>query len=222
MSYLELRRQVFEANMELPAHDLVAWTSGNASIVDRDLGVVVIKPTGIRYPELTVESMVVLDLESGRTVDGAFKPSVDTSTHLYLYRHAADVGAVIHTHSVYATAWAATGQAIPPCLTSIADNFGGPVPCGDYVEIGGDATGREVLRVRGNSPAVLMQNHGVFCAAADLTATLRAAIMVEEVAKTVAVARMIGQPIDLPEDEVERQHGFALHQGGQSGALEHA
>ncbi|WP_029136486.1 class II aldolase/adducin family protein [Nakamurella lactea] len=214
MTYDELAEQVFAANIALPRNDLVAWTSGNASAIDRASGAVAIKPSGVLYDELTVESIVILDLD-GTVLRGDLRPSVDTETHLHLYRQDPDIGAVIHTHSVYATAWAATGTPIPPCLTSIADNFNGPVPCGDYVEIGGDHTAREVLRVRGHSPAVLMQNHGVFCAAPTLKATLRAAIMVEEVAKTMIMAKIVGTPIELPADEVQRQYRFSLVAGGQ-------
>lgn len=205
---------VLRTNLALPANDLIAWTSGNASAIDRDAGVIVIKPSGVLYDELTVEKMVVVDLD-GSIVQGDLAPSADTATHLYLYRQRPDVGAVIHTHSVYATAWAAAGEPIPAYLTSMADVFGGPVPCGDYVEIGSEAIGEEVLRVAGRSPAVLMRNHGVFCLDSSLRTALRAAVMVEEVAKTCYLARTIGNPQPLPDSELQRQHAFYTDRYGQ-------
>ena len=208
------RAEVLEANLALPRHGLVVGTSGNASARDPDTGLVVIKPSGVPYESMTADDLVVLDLD-GTVVDGRLSPSADTATHLYLYRQREDVGAVIHTHSTYATAWAANGESIPVYLTSIADNFGGPVPCGGYAVIGGEQIGAEVLRVCGRSPAVLLANHGVFCLAADLRRTLHAAIMVEEAAHTAFVARALGHPTEIPADEVARQHAFHTEHYGQ-------
>ena len=205
---------VYEANMALPREGLVAWTSGNASARDPDSGLVVIKPSGVPYEAMTPEQMVVVDLHGNVAGDG-LAPSSDTATHLYIYRQRPDINGVIHTHSTYATAWATTGAPIPVYMTSIADNFGGPVPCGGYAPIGGEDIGSEVLRVCGHSPAVLMANHGVFCLAATLRDTLRAAVMVEEAARTALLARLLGDPTELPADEVARQHDFYVHQYGQ-------
>lgn len=210
----DVLEEVYEANMALPAEGLVSATSGNASMRDPATGLIVIKPSGIPYPRLRPDLMVVLDAD-GRIVSGDLKPSTDASSHLCLYREREDIGGVIHTHSVFATAWAAAGEPIPVYLTSAADNFGGPVPVGRYVTIGGEEIAREVLRVCGHSPAVLMQNHGVFCLAGDLSRALRAAIMVEEVAKTSLLARLIGQPQTLPESVVTDQFAFYSNDYGQ-------
>jgi L-ribulose-5-phosphate 4-epimerase len=210
----DFRDEVLAANLALPRHGLVVGTSGNASARDPETGLVVIKPSGVPYESMTPDDLVVLDLD-GSVVEGRLSPSADTATHLYLYRRRADVGAVIHTHSTYATGWAANGESIPVYLTSIADNFGGPVPCGGYAVIGGEEIGAEVLRVCGRSPAVLLKNHGVFCLAADLDKTLHAAVMVEQVAHAAFVARALGNPSEIPADEVARQHAFHTEHYGQ-------
>lgn len=211
---VDVLEQVYEANMALPAEGLVSGTSGNASMRDPATGLIVIKPSGVPYPELRPELMVVLEAD-GRVISDGLKPSTDTDSHLFLYRERDDIGGVIHTHSVFATAWATAGEPIPVYLTSAADNFGGPVPLGRYVTIGGEEIAREVLRVCGHSPAVLMQNHGVFCLAGDLPRALRAAIMVEEVAKTSLLARLIGQPQSLPDNVVSSQFAFYSNDYGQ-------
>jgi L-ribulose-5-phosphate 4-epimerase len=204
---------VLAANVALPRHGLVVGTSGNASARDPDTGLVVIKPSGVPYESMTADDLVVLDVD-GTVVDGRLSPSADTATHLYLYRHRDSVGAVIHTHSTHALAWAANGEPIPVYFTSMADAFGGPVPCGGYAVIGGEQIGAEVLRVCGRSPAVLLKNHGVFCLAGDLRRTLHAAVTVEEVAHAAFVARALGNPSEIPADEVARQHAFhAAHYG---------
>ena len=157
----DVREEVCRLHAELPRHNLVAWTSGNVSGRDPQTGFVVIKPSGIRYEELTPEDMVVVDLD-GKVVEGKHKPSSDTFAHVYVYRHRPDVNGVVHTHSTFATAWAAAGRPIPPVLTAICDEFGGPIPVGAYAKIGGDEIGQEIVRSIGNSPAILMKNHGVF------------------------------------------------------------
>jgi len=210
----ELKREVYELHLELPKNRLVAWTSGNISGRDPSTGLVVIKPSGIRYAHLTPESMVVLKTD-GTIVEGTFKPSADTATHLYVYRHRPNVMGIVHTHSPYATAFAAVGKPIPACLTSMADVFGGAVPIGDYCKIGGEEIGAEILRSIGGCPAIIMKNHGVFCVADTPEHALRAAIMVEEVAKTVSIALTLGDVIPLPAGELERQHQFYLTEYGQ-------
>lgn len=206
--------EVLAANVALPRHGLVVGTSGNASARDPETGLVAIKPSGVPYETMTADDLVVLDLD-GTVVDGRLSPSADTATHLHLYRERADVGAVIHTHSTHAMAWAATGEPIPAYFTSMADTFGGRVPCGGYATIGGEQIAAEVLRVCGRSPAVLMANHGVFCLAADLRRTLHAAMTVEEVAHAAFVARALGHPREIPPAEVARQYAFHAEHYGQ-------
>jgi L-ribulose-5-phosphate 4-epimerase len=200
--------------MELPRNHLVAWTSGNISGRDPESGLVVIKPSGIPYDRLTPENMVVVDLE-GKVVEGTFKPSSDTFAHVFVYRHRADVNGVVHTHSTFATAWAAIGKPIPPVLTAICDEFGGPIPVGAYAQIGGDEIGREILRSIGTSPAILMKNHGVFTVGKTPEAALKAAVMVEDVARTAYYAFQLGTPDEIPADEVARAHRRYLEEYGQ-------
>ncbi len=209
-----LKEEVCRLNLELPRQGLVVWTSGNVSGRDGASGLVVIKPSGVRYEHLTPEQMVVVDLE-GRVVEGTLRPSSDTATHLYIYRHRPDVGGVVHTHSTFATAFAAVGRPIPAVLTAICDEFGGPIPCGGYARIGGEEIGREVVRVIGESPAVLLQNHGVFTVGRTPEAALKAAVMVEDVARTVFYALQLGQPLEIPPEEVARAHRRYVEEYGQ-------
>ena len=209
-----LRDEVCRMHAELPKNNLVAWTSGNVSGRDPETGLVVIKPSGIRYEDLTPENMVVVDLE-GKVVEGEHKPSSDTFAHVYVYRHRPDVNGVVHTHSTFATAWAAVGRPIPAVLTAICDEFGGPVPVGAYAKIGGDEIGREIIRSIGDSPAVLMKNHGVFTIGKTPEAAVKAAVMVEDVARTVFYAMQLGNPAEIPAEEVERAHRRYLEEYGQ-------
>jgi L-ribulose-5-phosphate 4-epimerase len=210
----KLRREVFEMNLELPRQGLVTWTSGNVSGRDPDSGYVVIKPSGVRYPDLLPANMVVVDLD-GNVVEGPLKPSVDTATHLYVYRHLPDVGGVVHTHSPYATSFALLGQSIPVYLTAMADEFGTEIPIGAYCQIGGEQIGQEIVRSIGESPAILIQSHGVFTIGKNPEAAVKAAVMTEDVAKTVHIALLRGQPEPLPADEVERLHRAYLEHYGQ-------
>ena len=211
----DLRSMVCRLNAELPGNNLVAWTSGNVSARDKGTGFVVIKPSGIRYEDLTPESMVVVDLD-GKVVEGRYKPSSDTLAHVHIYSHRPDVNGVVHTHSTFATAWAAVGKPIPPVLTAICDEFGGPIPVGAYAKIGGDEIGREVVRSIGSSPAILMKNHGVFTIGKTPEAAVKAAVMVEDVARTVFYALQLGQPDEIPPEEVARAHRRYLDEYGQS------
>ena len=211
----ELRSVVYNLNTELPRHNLVAWTSGNVSARDPLTGNVVIKPSGIRYEDLTPESMVVVDLD-GKVIEGKYKPSSDTFAHVYIYRHRPDINGVVHTHSTFATAWAAVGKPIPPVLTAICDEFGGPIPVGAYAKIGGDEIGQEVVRSIGSSPAILMKNHGVFTIGKTPEAAVKAAVMVEDAARTVFYAMQLGQPDEIPAEEVARAHRRYLEEYGQS------
>jgi len=209
-----LRALVCEMNLMLPKAGLVTWTSGNVSGRDPDSGLVAIKPSGVRYEQLTPKDIVVVDLD-GNVVKGKLRPSVDTATHLYVYRHRADVGGVVHTHSPYATAFAAVGKRIEPCLTAIADEFGGPIPLGEYAPIGGEEIGREIVRSIGESPAILMKAHGVFTVGPTPEAAVKAAVMVEDAARTVWLAMQIGEPKPLPEAEVQRLHARYVGKYGQ-------
>ena len=200
----ELRAQVATLHAELTRWQLVAWTAGNVSarVPDRDL--LVIKPSGVTYDELSADTMVVCDLD-GVLVEGEHAPSSDTAAHAYVYRHMPDVGGVVHTHSTYATAWAARGEPIPCVLTMVADEFGGDIPVGPFALIGDDSIGRgivETLRAS-RSKAVLMQNHGPFTVGKDARAAVKAAVLLEDVARTVHVARQLGDPLPIAQHHVD-------------------
>jgi L-ribulose-5-phosphate 4-epimerase len=201
----KLKKEIYSLNLELTKNNLVAWTSGNVSGRDLGSGLVVIKPSGVRYEVLEPQMMVVVDLD-GNVVEGELKPSSDTASHLYIYRHRPDVMGVVHTHSNYASAFAALGKPIPVYLTAIADEFGGPIPCGDFALIGGEEIGRVVVEAIGDSPAILLKNHGVFTVGADAEAAVKAAIMVEDVARTVWLALQLGQPEEIPAEAVAKLH----------------
>ena len=211
----ELRAEICRLHTELLHNNLVAWTSGNVSGRDLKTGLVVIKPSGIRYENLTPENMVVVDLD-GKVVEGDHKPSSDTFAHVHVYRHRLDVNGIVHTHSTFATAWAAVGKPIPPVLTAICDEFGGPIPVGAYAKIGGDEIGQEIIRSIGTSPAILMKNHGVFTIGKTPEAAVKAAVMVEDVARTVFYALQLGQPEEIPAEEIARSHRRYLEEYGQS------
>ncbi len=209
-----LREQVWKLHLELPKNGLVTWTGGNVSARDPETNYVVIKPSGVRYEDLRPEHMVVVDME-GKVVEGKLKFSSDTASHLYIYRHRPDVNGLVHTHSPYATAFAALGKPIPVYLTAMADEFGGPIPCGRFALIGGQEIGQVVVESIGNSPAVLLKNHGVFTVAQSAEAAVKAAVMVEDVARTVWLALQIGQPDEIPPDDVAKLHYRYTHVYGQ-------
>jgi L-ribulose-5-phosphate 4-epimerase len=200
--------------MELPRNGLVTWTGGNVSARDPETGYVAIKPSGVRYEDLRAEHMVVVDME-GQVVEGKLKFSSDTASHLYIYRHRSDVNGVVHTHSAYATAFAALGKPIPVYLTAMADEFGGPIPCGSFALIGGEDIGRVVVESIGDSQAVLLKNHGVFTIGKTAEAAVKAAVMTEDVARTVWLALQIGQPDEIPPEEVAKLHYRYTHVYGQ-------
>jgi len=209
-----LRKELWRLHLELPRNNLVVWTGGNISARDRQTGHVVIKPSGVPYAELAPERMVVVDLE-GKVVEGSLKPSSDTLAHVYIYRHRPDVNGIVHTHSTFATAFAALGRPIPACLTAICDEFGGPIPCGGYARIGGDEIGREVIRSIADGPAVLLKNHGVFTVGPTPEAAVKAAVMVEDAARTMYFALLLGEPEKIPPKEIARAHGRYLEEYGQ-------
>ena len=210
-----LRAEICRLNQDLPRCGLVTWTVGNVSGRDPESGLVVIKPSGVRFEEMTAEDMVVVDVE-GNVIEGSLTPSSDLHAHNYVYRHRADVMGVVHTHSNYATAFAALGMPIPVYLTAIADEFGGPIPVGEYGKVGGDEIGREIVRAIGSSPAILMKNHGVFTVGHTPEEALKAAVMVEDVARTVWLALQLGQPEELSPEEVARARHRYVTEYGQS------
>jgi len=210
----KLKEQLVELHLELPKNHLVVWTGGNVSARDAESGLVVIKPSGVRYEDLLPEHMVVLDLD-GKIVEGKLKPSSDTAAHLYIYKYRTDVGGVVHTHSPYATAFAAVNKPIPVVLTAIADEFGGPIPCGGFALIGDEAIGKVVVESIGKSSAVLLKNHGVFTIGKNAKSAVKAAVMTEDNAKTVWLAMQIGMPDELPQQDVEKLHYRYTHVYGQ-------
>ena len=202
-----VRDLVARLHAELPRWGLVVWTAGNVSQrvrVHDGEDLFVIKPSGVTYDDLTAESMVVCTLD-GEMLDGTRAPSSDTAAHAYVYRNMPEVGGVVHTHSTYATAWAARGEEIPCVLTMMADEFGGPVPIGPFALIGDDSIGRGIVETLtgSRSPAVLMQNHGPFTIGRDATAAVKAAVMVEEVARTIHVARQLGEPVPIDQRAID-------------------
>ncbi len=211
-----LRRQVCDLHALLPANGLVAWTSGNVSARVPGTGLMVIKPSGLDYEALTPESMVLCDLD-GNVVDGEYSPSSDTGSHAYVYRHRPDVGGVVHTHSTYATAWSARGEAIPCVITAMADEFGGEIPVGPFALIGDEAIGKGIVETLAGhrSPAVLMRNHGVFTIGQDARAAVKAAVMTEDVARTVHLAYAYGKPDPIPSADIDALHHRYTHAYGQ-------
>jgi L-ribulose-5-phosphate 4-epimerase len=197
-----------DLHKELVRYELVVWTGGNVSqritFEDGSPDLFAIKPSGVSYDELTAESMVVCDLD-GNLVQGSLSPSSDTAAHAYVYRNMPEVNGVVHTHSNYACAWAAVGQEIPCILTAIADEFGGPIPVGPFAIIGDDSIGRGIVEtLKGHrSPAVLMQNHGVFTIGPSGKAAVKAAVMCEDNAKSAFIARQLGTPIPIPQAAIE-------------------
>ena len=198
------RERVAALHAELVRSELVTWTSGNVSerVPGEDL--FVIKGSGVLYDELTWEGITVCDLD-GNAVDGVKRPSSDTDAHAYVYRHMPDVNGQVHTHSPYATAWAARGESIPCVLTAMADEFGGPIPVGPFALIGDDSIGRGIVATLSGSrsPAVLMQNHGVFTIGPSAKAAVKAAVMTEDVARTVHLSRELGEPIPIAQADID-------------------
>lgn len=209
-----LKKEVYKAHMNLWENRLVVWTSGNVSARDSKTNLVVIKPSGVPYHKLSPDNLVVVDL-NGKVIDGNLKPSVDMATHLYIYRHMPDVMSVIHTHSTYASAFAATGKSISVCLTAMADFFGRDIPIGNLVLIGEEEIGKEIVNKIGNSKAIIMKNHGPFTIGVNVNEALKAAIFLEESAKTLIMAKILGEPQSIPEPIVDTLHKNYIEKYGQ-------
>ncbi|MFT4109541.1 L-ribulose-5-phosphate 4-epimerase [Propionicimonas sp.] len=201
----ELKAEVAALHAELPRNNLVVWTAGNVSARVPGADLLVIKPSGVSYDELSPDAMVVCDF-AANLVEGERNPSSDTAAHAYVYAHMPEVGGVVHTHSDYATAWAARREPIPCVLTMIGDEFGGEIPVGPFALIGDDSIGRGIVETlrSSRSPAVLMANHGPFTIGASARAAVKAAVMVEDVARTVHLARQLGEPVPIPQQDVDR------------------
>jgi L-ribulose-5-phosphate 4-epimerase len=202
-----LRREVCTLHEQLTRYQLVVWTAGNVSARVPGQDLMVIKPSGVDYDELTPENMVVCDLR-GRVVEGEHAPSSDTEAQAYVYRHLVQVGGVVHTHSPYAVAWAARGEPVPCVTTMCADEFGGDIPVGPFAIIGDDSIGRGIVETLrdSRSPAVLMQNHGVFAIGPTARSAVKAAVMCEDVARSVHLARQLGEPVPIEQRQVDALH----------------
>ena len=203
------REEVAVLHAELVRYGLVVWTGGNVSGRVPGTDLFVIKPSGVPYDAIAAADMILCDLD-GRVIEGSEgahrSPSSDTAAHAYVYRHMPEVGGVVHTHSTYACAWAARGEEVPCVLTAMADEFGGPIPIGPFAIIGDDSIGRGVVETLSGhrSSAVLMRNHGPFTIGLDARAAVKSAVMVEDVARSVHVARQLGDPLPIPQDTIDR------------------
>jgi L-ribulose-5-phosphate 4-epimerase len=199
-----LRGMVAALHAELVRYGLVVWTAGNVSGRVPGADLMVIKPSGVSYDELTPDNMIVCDLR-GEVVEGTLSPSSDTAAHAYVYRHMDHVGGVVHTHSTYGCAWAARAEPVPCVLTAMADEFGGEIPVGPFALIGNDDIGKGIVETLSGhrSPAVLMRNHGVFTIGKDPKAAVKAAVMCEDVARSVHISRQLGEPVPIAQDDVD-------------------
>jgi L-ribulose-5-phosphate 4-epimerase len=209
----KLKEIVWKCNLELPKNDLVKMTSGNVSGRDPETGLVVIKPSGVNFEELTPAHMVVVNLE-GEALEGEHKPSTDTDTHLYVYKYRPDVFGMVHTHSPYASTFAVLGQPIPACLTACA-MLGGEIPLGGYAPIGGEQIGQEIIDKIGGAKAIIMQNHGVFTIGASAQEATKMAVEVEEIAKITHMAMQRGEPIQLTKEQVDYMKDLYQNRYGQ-------
>jgi L-ribulose-5-phosphate 4-epimerase len=211
----ELRLEVAKANWALPKCGLVTMHSGNASGYDPSQDILFIKPSGMDYDDITPENLVAVKVSTGEVLTQGVRPSVDLPHHLFLYRRMPEVRGVIHTHSNYATAFAAVQQPVPLVLTAIADEFGAEIPCAPYIDNEGEHIGEAILKYKNRSPSILMGNHGVFAWGTSPKAALKAAVMTEDVAKTVWLAKQIGNPIPIPAEEAEKWYDRYHNRYGQ-------
>ena len=210
----DLKKQVCIANQELPKNGLVTWTSGNVLCRDKETNLVVVKPSGVPFEDLTPEKMVVLDID-GNKVEGDLKPSSDAFTGLYVLRNMPNINSVIHTHSNYATAFAACGMPIPCVLTAMSDEFGMDIPIAPFCKIGNEDIGRAIVEYNNGSPAILLQNHGVFTIGETVKEALKAAVMCEDLAKTIYIAKTLGEIKPISKEDVEALHRRYKNEYGQ-------
>ncbi|WBU36914.1 L-ribulose-5-phosphate 4-epimerase [Homoserinibacter sp. YIM 151385] len=222
-----VREEVAALHGELTRNGLVVWTGGNVSGRVPGAELFVIKPSGLGYDELAPENMVLCDLDGvvvPATPGSDRSPSSDTAAHAYVYREMPEVGGVVHTHSTYATAWAARREPIPCVITGMADEFGGEIPIGPLALIGDDSIGRGIVgTLRGHrSRAVLMANHGPFTIGRDARDAVKAAVMVEDAARTIHIARQLGEPVALAPEQIDALYDRYQNVYGQSpqGALQ--
>ncbi|MEQ1933401.1 MAG: L-ribulose-5-phosphate 4-epimerase [Fimbriimonadaceae bacterium] len=216
LSSSDLQDEVCWANIQLRRQGLVTMHSGNVSALDIETGIVLIKPSGVDYESLLATKIVQVNLETGEPLPNQMKPSVDLPHHLFLYRNIPEIKAIVHTHSNFATAFAACHKPIPCVLTAIADEFGGEIPCAPYVDNEGDHIGEAILKHRSRGPAILLGNHGVFAWGPSVKDALKAAIMVEDVARTATLAMRIGEPIPISQVETEKWWDRYHNRYGQS------
>jgi L-ribulose-5-phosphate 4-epimerase len=211
-----VRVTVAALHAELTRFGLVAWTAGNVSGRVAGTDLMVIKPSGVSYDDLTAAAMIVCDLD-GNVVEGDLSPSSDTAAHAYVYRAMPEVGGVVHTHSSYACAWAARNEPIPCVLTAMADEFGGEIPVGPFALIGNDDIGKGIVETLSGhrSPAVLMRNHGVFTIGPDPKAAVKAAVMCEDVARSVHLARQLGELVPIEQADIDRLYDRYQNAYGQ-------
>ncbi len=212
-----LREEVCYANKMLPVAGLVTMDSGNASGYDPDSDLLVIKPSGMDYEAITPENLVAVRVSTGEVLTEGIRPSVDLPHHLFLYRNMPDVRGVIHTHSNYATAFAAVGRPVPLVLTAIADEFGAEMRCMAYTDNEGEHIGETILKFENRAPSILLGNHGVFAWGKSPKSALKAAVMTEDVAKTVWLAMQIGTPKEIPAEEAEKWYDRYHNRYGQPG-----
>lgn len=212
-----LRIEVCDLHAELVRNELVVWTAGNVSARVPGADLLVIKPSGVAYDDLTPDSMVVADFDAV-VVDGDRAASSDTAAHAYVYRQLPEVGGVVHTHSTYATAWASLGEPVPCVLTMMADEFGGDIPIGPFALIGDDSIGRGIVDTlrHSRSKAVLMKSHGPFTIGRDAKAAVKTAVMCEEVARTVFLARQLGTPAPISQHDIDSLYNRYQNVYGQS------
>ena len=216
-----LRADVAALHSELVRYGLIVWTGGNVSGRVPGADLFVIKPSGVSYDDLAPENMILCDL-NGNVIPGSEgserSPSSDTAAHAYVYRNMPEVGGVVHTHSTYAVAWAARGEEIPCVITAMADEFGGPIPVGPFAIIGDDSIGRGIVEtLRGHrSRGVLMQNHGPFTIGSSAKDAVKAAVMLEDVARTVHIAKQAGPVIPIPQEAIDSLYNRYQNVYGQS------
>ena len=210
----KLREEVLKANMALIENNLVMWTSGNASARDPETGYVIIKPSGVPFKELTKENLVIVDIE-GNIIEGNLSPSVDTSSHLYVYKHRRDINGIVHTHSPYATSFAIRGEPLEIYTTTSAAVFGERINCSDFAVIGEEEIGKQIVEKIGGNSAILIKNHGVFTIGKSLQEALKSAVVLEETAQVVHYAMLRGKIEKLSDETIKKGYDIYHNTYGQ-------